>query len=186
MPIKKGYNAGGIRTLQELEDRCEIDDFTGCWHFLDFRGKRFTGKKVHIWDAFNQTAVSVVSYAWRLANPGKEIPSGMVAYRTCSCFDCANPEHIRIGNKAENGAAIRANGSGRTIVKINTAIKNGRKRSKLSQADRDAICTNGKSNKENAKKYGISLSYACAIRASVATKSSPFAQLFNFTQKKAA
>ena len=31
--VKKGHNFGGIRDLEGVKNRCEIDDLTDCWNW---------------------------------------------------------------------------------------------------------------------------------------------------------
>lgn len=186
MPIKKGQRLGGVYSLDDLKTRIEIDEFTDCWHFLNTRGQRFTGPKTHIWYGPTQKAMSAVSGAWLIANPGKSIPEGQIAYRTCSCFDCVNPAHIRIGDRKQFGKNLKANGSQRTIAKINTAINNARKRAKVTEEMKLAIVQSSKTNKELGEEFGLNPRYVWAIRTRWAAKNSPFAQLYNFAMKAAA
>lgn len=186
MPIKKGQRLGGVYSLDDLKTRIEIDEFTDCWHLLKANGQRFTGPRATIWYAPKRRTMLSVYVTWLLANPGKSIPKGKIAYRTCSCFDCVNPDHIRIGTRADLGAAVRKNGSQRTIAKINCAITNSRKHAKISEETKTVIAKSDKTVKQLSEEYGISTRYIRTIQSKWNAKNSPFAQLYNFAMKAAA
>lgn len=102
---RKGYDAGGIRTVAGLKLRSRVDPDTGCWHWLQccipcglpkvhlvhpVTGKRYqtTGRRAAV-----------------LLATGKEVPKGHTAWPRpcCDSIDCVNPEHTRTGTRKAHG-----------------------------------------------------------------------------------
>lgn len=101
MSHKRGAYLGGIRTLEDLRQRCHIDGETGCWHWrlcinqgspnvwLQPPGRdtrvRARGRRAALWLA-----------------RGKDLQQGCVAIaRGCTALDCVNPKHAMAASKAE-------------------------------------------------------------------------------------
>lgn len=100
MPNTKGSNRGGIRTLDDLRQRCVIEG--ECWIW---RGACNRCSGPHPEPRFwlpAQSRVVGVSGAWLLA--GKKLPRGYVVWRVCREPMCLNPEHMRSGTQADRGA----------------------------------------------------------------------------------
>lgn len=104
-PARKGYDAGGVRTVEGLKLRSRVDPVTGCWNWLQgligphhpkvhlvhpVTGKRFqtTGRRAAV-----------------LLATGKEVPKGHTAWaRACCDSDlCVNPAHVRTGTRKAHG-----------------------------------------------------------------------------------
>jgi len=114
MSYHTGAKCGGVRTLQDIKDRCYIDE-GGCWIWrLAFRpgsGGRTALPIVNlppdVWGAKYTGPAQRV--AWIFA--GKKLGKGHMVYRA-HCFNqrCCNPDHCAAGTDAEMGARVAASG----------------------------------------------------------------------------
>ena len=95
MSHEHGAYLGGIRCIEDIRQRCVMDDETGCWHLRTARGRVFPkgdGRTQRIW-VHGRGAVSATRAVWELAH-GHQMQAGRRAMRTCDSYDCANPAHI--------------------------------------------------------------------------------------------
>ena len=153
MAHEHGTYLGGIRSLNDLMERCFVDPDTGCWHWRLAKDKGeprvwlpefrqvFTGRK----------AAVILS--------GRQIGKGQLAWGTCRSRDCVFPQHIRVGTRAEMGAWQAKRG----VLKHNpktsaAAAANARKASKLSPDAVRAIRASNLPQKELAEMYGVHFS----------------------------
>jgi hypothetical protein len=116
----------GIRTIDDLKDRCRVDEESGCWLW----GASTSEGYPRLW--IGPKCMTGGRAAWLLS--GREIGDKRSVYhvRRCSSI-CVNPEHLACGTKAEAGAVLRELGYLRGHAKraiVNT--KNGRTKSKFS------------------------------------------------------
>lgn len=187
MPIKKGHKFGGVHTLNDLKERCIVDEFTDCWHFHDAGGNPVTNKtNMSIHYAPTNSKISAVRRAYMLANPDVNIPKNKGIFKVCNCFDCVNPDHLRMWDRKQYGVHQKKTGSQRTIAKINSARKAAKQKQTISDDVKRIIATSSESSRVLSDKYGVSQSHVRSIKRRWLVQQSPFAQLFNFTQKKAA
>ena len=123
-PIVAVYNPDaprggpGIYALDDIRNRCAVDDDTGCWHWrLAMRssgasnGSRSLTPSVSIPAGVlggKRRTLSVARVVWLMQ--GKTLRSGWVVWRTCTSEDCCAPEHLKAGTKADEGAWMRADG----------------------------------------------------------------------------
>lgn len=123
-PIVAVYNPDaprggpGIYALDDIRNRCAVDDDTGCWHWrLAMRSNgASTGCKsltpsVSIPAGVlgdKRRTLSVARVVWLMQ--GKALRNGWVVWRTCTSGDCCAPEHLQAGTKADEGAWMRADG----------------------------------------------------------------------------
>jgi hypothetical protein len=158
MPMKKGTDLGGIRTLEDLKRWCEVDQLTECWHCtyslrdglpnvrfiapdLGIR-KQFAGRRAALW-----------------LRDGHDIRSGFIAFakRHCKSLDCVNPDHCRAGTRAEWGESQKTKGrmkhSASKVAKCRLAV---RSRSKFTWEDIRTIRAAEGTNKQLAKVWGCS------------------------------
>ena len=75
--------SGGIRTLDDLRNRCHVDDITGCWHW------RLSDR---VWLPALHSSRSIAVAALFL--DGRKPRGDYRTVRSCSCEDCANPAHV--------------------------------------------------------------------------------------------
>ena len=99
----------GIRTLEDLKDRCFVDEDTGCWLW---RAALSAGQpKIWVPPGVLSEAGSVMPAgraAWLLA--GKEARSDQVVYRTCGCQECVAPEHGEACTRRAMGRHVSESG----------------------------------------------------------------------------
>lgn len=98
MHANAGRYLGGIRTLEDLRQRCFISPDTQCWHWRLCMTQN--APKVHMLapDTGKKVAVKGRRAALWLAR-GRDLPAGHMAYRRhfCTSADCVNPEHSACG-----------------------------------------------------------------------------------------
>lgn len=91
----------GIRTLEDLRQRCWVDADTGCWHW---RGALDSNKNPSArYPATNkQTSLGVIICNLKT---GEGPEPGTCWYCACTTRNCGNPAHRKVGTK---GDAMRA------------------------------------------------------------------------------
>lgn len=159
MPHQPGTYLGGVRDSESLRQRCYVDD-CGCWHLRTGHGLPLPrGKRVmvHVHGAGSVTATRAA-----LLVSGRELPPrGSVAYRTCTSYDCVNPEHVAVRTKSEHGLAT---GRGNVAVKTAANIKAGAKRCRLTPQQRARVEWSDESPHKIAREVGITPSWAYEMR----------------------
>lgn len=109
----------GVRTLEDIKQRCVIDDETGCWLWrgaMSSRGSRRNGvPTLRVWmpdglpGSERPTLATAARAAWLLS--GREIQAGHVVWRrNCACSECVNPEHGAASARSTMHSAIAASG----------------------------------------------------------------------------
>lgn len=105
-----------IRTPDDLRDRCEVMDTTGCWLW---RGCVVDGKpRVHTHDfgrGKGRTMLGTLA-AWQLAHRARP-PEGMIVRRGCTQRLCVNPEHMVLAKHISEVQRGRTAGS-RTVQRL--------------------------------------------------------------------
>jgi hypothetical protein len=106
----------GIHTFDDLMLRCVVDEITGHWHYKGgfTRNAKTGGCTPTIWYPPLQRTVSVAKAVGLIK--GSRLAKGCLWYRACGCYDCANPEHHRVGTRSEMTRLARRDG--------NTALHN--------------------------------------------------------------
>lgn len=101
-----------IRTLDDLQGRCRIDDETGCWRWAGAMASK-AADPVPYANFVNSDGRRVTMPAARLAwlLSGRPLPAGHVVYRA-ACLDrqCVNPAHGKAGTMAQLHAHYSASG----------------------------------------------------------------------------
>lgn len=140
--------------------KIEMDAVTGCWNWTGSKTRRGYGM---IWDGSknkNRTAHRI-SYEIHCG----QIPQGSGYHGTCVCHrcdnrSCINPEHLFLGEHADNVADKVAKGRQRALLGVNHPG------AKLTEADilaiRSAI---GVTHRALGEQYGVSRGLISAIRA---------------------
>lgn len=148
--------ARGIRSVADLEARCDVDDITGCW-----RMKTRSGRTVmNVWYAPLGDKVSIGTLIAHLTTGAAPAP-GVVWHCTCSTFNCANPAHRKKGDRSSQMLNADLRRDPATIAKIK-ATK--RATSRLSEDDVAAIVASNDTLHALAARFDISVSYASKVR----------------------
>lgn len=105
----------GVYTLQDIKDRCVIDDVTGCWlwalNVQTVRGKgtpRCGAPPGLIVGQEKRTTYTTARLALILF--GRVLSSDQVVWRKCLNDRCCNPSHLKAGTRIEEGEWRRKHG----------------------------------------------------------------------------
>jgi hypothetical protein len=161
MGFKKGYDLGGMTSIQRLKDRCVIDSETGCWNYNGRRSP--TDKSQSLWIPALQKTLSLGAAVGYLTT-GKTNTPGRMWAPMCGNRFCGNPEHRKDVQAGELPRILAKHGrydSPELSLKISRTMC---KSSRWSDADIDAIRTSDKTLKELAAEYSMSLSHVSRIR----------------------
>ncbi len=153
----------GIRTIEDIKDRCVLDEDTGCWLWVGATGKN-TGRPA-IWlpvgptggQSYRLSQVLTWIESGRLRRPDGRVWSPVV----CGNPRCANPDHHRLRTKAQIQQARRTTNSALHAAKLSAACRGSTR--KLTHAQRIEIRDSLLPASEVATRYGISTSYAKKI-----------------------
>jgi hypothetical protein len=150
----KGKDLGGIHTVEDLKERCDVDEFNDCWHY---KGATFNGAPVvNIYHEGKRRALRGRRAALILA--GVKIKPGYEAYarECCKSDDCVNPDHSKQGSRAESRKALaksgRLKGQPKTIAARKKTAEANRK---LTQEQVQEIKSSPESNVEISNRMGI-------------------------------
>jgi hypothetical protein len=157
-------------TLEDVRQRCYVDEITGCWHW---RGGFSVGvPRIYAVDpATDEKTATTGMRAVKMLETGKAIPKGRIVYRCkCRADDCVNPEHLRIGTKSEQGAMLRRTKELRgdplrALINRNNAAKRGYV--KITPALAEEIRRSDEIGVALAKRLGISESTVSRYRNGV-------------------
>lgn len=112
MSLKPGAHIGGIRTIADLRDRCRIDEHTGCWLWGMF-AHNGRPQLFYVLPDGTQRKQSARRAAAEL-QAGKQLPPNIMAFASACCNEslCANPAHVRLGNRTQcNRAMVKRQGT---------------------------------------------------------------------------
>lgn len=99
----------GMYCLEDIRQRCRIDDVSGCWLWgmavsPPVQGRAsMTPRASFPAGVLAETRVTtpVPRVAWLMS--GRKLQPGQVVWRTCGNDLCCNPSHLAAGTKAEEG-----------------------------------------------------------------------------------
>lgn len=175
-----GAYLGGIRTIEDLRQRCRVDDLSGCWHWSLCITQGMP--KVHF--VLNGKRGCSRGRKAALLLSGKEVKPGHVVFaiRKCTSDDCVNPEHSRSDNRKNHGSYLRASGKAKTPAKSAAARENIlHHRAKITMEKAREIRASTETQAALAKQYGIAQSAIWSIKHNRAWKESlPGASVFNW------
>lgn len=150
--------------MDEIKDRCVIDEETGCWHWRGAMSTDKVGAKVPvIWhEGRSATGMRVVyELARRKLRPGESV------WRSCRCGDCIAPAHLVAGTKGEWGAWRKANGFAKISADAWAANMLARRRQITVKGDAEmaqVIKASDESGPELARRFAVSKSTVSRIR----------------------
>lgn len=162
---RTGTRLDGIASLEDLRQRCVVDEDTGCWHLRTARGRRLPKETRHVLWIFGVGHVTSTRAAWMLAHPEKSLPPRWICYRHCDSYDCVCPKHVLAGTRKAWGAHMARSGKSVTVAK--SAANRGGMRShwKLTPELKRWLLESPQSGSEVAHALGITQGRANAIRA---------------------
>lgn len=153
-----------IRTIEDIKNRCVVDEITGCWNWRGGMSQGGNGAtpipaaRFHVYG--RPCTVSVILH-WLVK--GKDMPAGMTFAPSCENPRCANPDHRKLrvrGSVSMPPDPLR-------IAKITLTQ---RSKSRLSDADIDDIRYGGLSAKEAAEKHNVDTSFVYGVRRGIRRK----------------
>lgn len=181
MAHPSGTYLGGIRTVEDLRQRCRVDDQTGCWHW----GLAIVQGMPSVHFLTPDTAKRVKMRGRRAAlylQRGKDLPRGHVAFAQLCCHadDCVNPGHSRSGNRMAHGEWMRKTGAISGLAsKAAASLKGWDGRRKLTPEQVMEIRSSPESNRAIGKRLGVSEFCIWSVRAWKTHKNvGPFAGMF--------
>lgn len=102
--------ATGIRSLDDLRERCYVDPDTHCWHWRGAMSRSNGRDEPRLYLPDMGRVVTLPRAAWHLA--GKPVPQvqHLTIWRRCACSACGNPAHLKAGSRAQWGAWMSERG----------------------------------------------------------------------------
>lgn len=163
-----GCDMGGLRTIEDLRDRCMVDEDSGCWHW---RGCIHQGRPL-VWFRLNGKKYRTRGRRAAVLLSGRTIKPGHETYATDNCWsdDCVNPAHCRTGSREKMFAWMVATGRSRSIVKIAKATMRCLARRKLTMAQAEAVRTSDEPARDLARRYGMNVTNIYKIRRGASYK----------------
>ncbi len=145
----------GIKTVEDLQSRCRLDDETGC---LIWAGAR-KASSPRVW--VGGRVVSMTG-ALTLFVTGAMPAGGKVMVPRCGRADCANLKHRFLGTRSDLFAALIP----RLTPQHRARIAIGKRKASALYSPEAAheIRTSGEPIQELADKHGMHLTHACRIR----------------------
>lgn len=134
-------NPKGIRSLDDLLDRCIQDDITGCWNFqVTTRADRRANWTANVWLPDLQRTETLQRAAWILAGRPMGKARDWTVWRTCSNVVCCNPQHLRGGPRQALGQWLERSGKlkgdpTRSVINRRNKIASGQTRLTMELAD---------------------------------------------------
>lgn len=169
----------GIKTIDDIKQRCVVDDESGCWLWQGYREPR-TGRPAMsmIVEPGVRRCVKI-SVALHIIKSGKlPTPSSRIYFPVvCREMGCCNPAHHRLLTKGQINKLVGGHGAA-ARAKISAAnFGKGR----LSESDRAEIAGSDMKLTEIMERWGISLGYASQLRRGIVGSRKPQgASVFNW------
>lgn len=183
MSLPKGFYLGGIRTVEDLRQRCYVDDITGCWHWRMALDDGFPTVHFVTPDTGRHAKMRGRRATLYLAR-GKDLPRGHGAFAKlcCESKDCVNPDHARSGDRKAHGEYLQRSGIVKGLPgKIAAAKARWMGRRKLSAEAVAEIRRGGMSDYRFAEKFGVSQFAVWSARVGRSHKEVPGAgSVFNW------
>lgn len=148
---------GGIRSLEDIRQRCVVEDGTGCWLWKGAVAGTTPSMRIAALEASVGAGVAICFFT-----TGRRPEHGVVWHRTCTTQLCVCPAHRQAGTRKtqmafQEGIAIRPAHRARIA-----ATK--RARSRLTVELVEHIRSSEATGIAVAREVGISVSHACRIR----------------------
>lgn len=189
MSHTKGARLDGIVCIEDIRQRCYVDEDTGCWHLRTARGLPLPddGKRKTLW-VHGMGHLTVTRAAWHLGREGRPLPNGWRVYRKCASHDCANPAHMAAGTCKAWGRHMAASGKAVTPAKTMAARVVPKPHQKLTSELKRWLLESEQTGSDAAHALGITQGRANCIRAAhrKALAERPAASIFDLAMRAAA
>lgn len=166
----------GIRTIEDLRDRCWVDDITGCWHWKGAVTQ--DGHPVMWLPQLDKTTTAGVAIC--ILKTGSPPKKGVFWRCICDTHGCANPDHRRPGSRSAQMLGAKITRSPLTRARMSKA--NCGPRHKLTDEQQEELRASTESLRVLAARYGIAQSTASRIKRDVGQQrtGAPGSSVFNF------
>lgn len=165
MSHKHGTYLGSVRTIDDVRDRCVIDQETQCWHLrMRLTGKPAPQGRTPRLYLYGIGGVSATRAVWELVH-GKPMPNGRRAVHKCQSHDCCNPEHIRAMIHSDAQRYIVGKWCDMSPARKASLRKLQLQRRRLSLEQLAEIRHSAESSASIARKFGVSTTTIWAVRA---------------------
>ena len=185
--MKRSQFQTGVRSIDDMKDRCVINDETGCWMWKGAvtlsRGRKSTGIRYEtptcsvplgVFGNEKHTTMPALRFAWLLA--GGVPKRGQVVYRAkCNEPRCVNPDHAAQATRKEVGRLVVESGRlrnnpQRQKVNLRSSIKSAVSADVVREIE--AGYAEGLSQGEVRARFGIGQKLAKSVRIGVHVNSS--------------
>lgn len=160
MGIPKGADLGGIRTVDDLMTRCDVDEVTDCWHWrLSF--DQGSPRVSYICPTAKKRVTTRGRRAAVVLSRGEAISTKVACFATADCHsvDCCNPTHCRTGTRRAAGAALAKSGRMKNLPqKVAAALRSVMKMRHLTPAQAAEIKDSDEPTRALAERYGVAMS----------------------------
>ncbi len=188
----------GVRNLEDLRQRCVIEEETGCWVWkaaMSRSLKRKVAPSPRVWIPDPKTLgdgvlMTAGRAAWLLS--GRKLAAGQVVWRSvCNRSECINPAHGRAVTRAEMHSGIAAAGFNRgqperSAINLRSCMRMATPVDKVREIE--AAFKAGSNCKQVRARFGIAQETAAAVRDGRHVHSSqrralvPMASVFAFAE----
>jgi hypothetical protein len=170
-----------MRTLEDVQGRCRIDEFSGCWVWTGAvdRGQ----PKIYAPDWTNRSGELTTQTGqramWHIVNQ-RAIPRCWRAYSTCRTVCCLNPDHLKVGSHAEWGRDSSRSGELKGDIRVKVRNRRtGRTRSALTPETYAEVLMSSEKGVEIAKRLAISESTVSKARTGAIVCFQPIGGMFS-------
>lgn len=108
MAASTKHQRAAVRTLDDIMNRIEVDEVTGCWVWQGGCQASQRRRRPVVWLADEQRAESARRAAWVLS--GRSVRTGFMVFSVCENELCVCPDHMRTGTMKQLGAYQRKTG----------------------------------------------------------------------------
>jgi hypothetical protein len=168
----------GIRTLQDIRDRCRIDEETGCWIWAMATSwsqkANCSRKKLPVcYYGPKGRNMSVIRLVVELRS-GRPVPSSYRVWRTCGDEKCCNPAHLKSGTHAAWGNWWANSGRAKFTPDHKAAVRvSAARRGHLTPAQARQVILSDRPGAELAREYGVSQQVISRIRRGITKYGQP-------------
>lgn len=158
----RGIRTDGIRTIEDLKDRCVIDEITGCWIWK----YAVVNGQPKMWFAPTQRVVTLGVVIGTLKT-GKAPARGEYWHINCETRCCANPDHRECGTRSTQMLAANIRRSPLQMHRMNASA---RERITISEEVVEQIRSSSEIARVLSERHNVSTAHIWRIRHGTARK----------------